>query len=70
MKSIEKNFSELIKDWNNIYQWTKCKIFSYTEEISELLLKEFDQIEWSKNGLRSEKFKQVSHIGHCKRGIS
>lgn len=65
-QQIQEEFNNRPKNWHNIYQWTKCTTFSYTEKISELLLKEFDQIKWCEKGLRKDKFKQVSHIGHCK----
>ncbi|WP_293892136.1 hypothetical protein [Flavobacterium sp.] len=65
MKSIEKDFNEVTKNWHNIYQWTKCTKISYTEEISQLLLKQFDLIKWTGDGLRKNKFKQDLHIGYC-----
>lgn len=66
MKSIEEEFNNLNKDWHTIYQWKKCTTIGYTEEISKLLLKEFDKINWLKKGLRENNFKQVSHEGFCK----
>lgn len=64
-KEIIKNKFSIPKNWHAIYQWERCTGLSYTEDISELLLKEFDKIDWSEDGLRKSEFKQVSHTGDC-----
>jgi hypothetical protein len=61
-QDIENEFQKLT-NWHDIYRSPLCTRTGYTEKISELLLKEFDQINWTENGLRTNKFKQLSHVG-------
>ncbi len=64
-QEINEEFNRLPKNWNTIYQWTKCSHTSYIEFISEILLDQFDDINmnWTNYGHRKENFKQDLHRG-------
>jgi hypothetical protein len=52
-------------NWKDIYQWKRVVSKGNTEQISELLLKDFHSIKWSASGLRVEDFRITAHQGYC-----
>lgn len=62
-KELLAEFNSLPKNWHNIYQWDKCSRTSYIESIADILISQFDQIDWTEKGHRTENFRQYSHNG-------
>lgn len=53
------------KNWKEFYQWGTLARKGNTEIISDLLLKNFHNIEWSNIGLRKNIFLTKDHRGYC-----
>ncbi|HAH55875.1 MAG TPA: hypothetical protein DCM02_11500 [Flavobacterium sp.] len=62
-QQILEEFNTIPKNWHTIYQWSKCSRTSYIEFISDILLNEFDKIDWTLNGHRTGNFRQDLHKG-------
>lgn len=58
-------FKAVKNNWKDIYQWKKITSKGNTELISEMILNDFNQINWSDKGLRKNEFKIKNHLGYC-----
>lgn len=64
-QDLEQEWKELSKDWYSIYQWNSLKVRGYTDEVSRLILHDFDRVEINYEHLRTGDFRIKDHHGQC-----